>query len=199
LSGCVRRQDVNVNNSVDRLVTNQNYEVLLSNEQLSISGQLNGSVLSITVSNEGDSDIVIDKNFIFFVDMTAYDDKNQVIQFNHKDSFVCNQKETRVFVLSSGEKLERVVDFTKSFVTLSNATGAYFDREPMTQIINVFEESLILPENTVISKIKLEYAMNEDYQWTVPFYLGIKPDSLKYYTKPCSIIVNRSEQKNIKH
>jgi hypothetical protein len=175
------------------MVTNKSYEVLLSNDQLSLSGQLNGSVLFITISNNGDSDIVIDKNFIFFVDMVAYDDKDQIIQLNHKDSFVCNKKDTRAFVLSSGEKFKRVIDFTKSFVTLSYATGAYFDREPMTQTINVFEESWVLPEDTVINKIKLEYAMNGDYQWTVPFYLGIQPDSLKYYTKPCSIIIYQSE------
>jgi hypothetical protein len=193
LTGCIRQQSENVNNPVDGMVTNQGYEVLLSNDQLSLSGMLNGNVLSITMSNKSDTDIVIDKNFVFFVDITAYNDKDEMIQFDYKDSFVCNQKDSRAFVLSPNKKFERTIDFTKSFVTLSFATGHYFDREPTSQIINVFEESLVLPKNTIISKIKLEYAMKADYQWTVPFYLGIKPDALGYFTKPCSIIIHQSK------
>jgi hypothetical protein len=188
LSGCDKKQAVN--NCDDFSDNNISYTVLLHDNQLCISGQLKGNILSIIATNKGNSDIIVDKDFIFFVRLTAYDDNGQIISFNHdrNNTLNHNQKNARAFVLSPNKKIERIIDFNKSFVTLTSAEGTTLLKENVQPIIIVFEELLVLPNNTIISKIKLEYG-REDEQWKVPFYLGSTPDSIKYYTKPSSILI----------
>ncbi|MDR2170089.1 MAG: hypothetical protein LBP59_08105 [Planctomycetaceae bacterium] len=189
-SGCDKKQVVNNSNSN----SNQNYSILLHDDQLCISGQLKSNILSIIATNKGNSNIIVDKDFIFFVKLTAYDDKGQIIRFNHNNNVTFDQKNSRTFVLSPNKKIERVIDFNKSFVTLSSAEGTTLTKENVQPIIIVFEESLVLPADIIISKIKLEYC-NEYEKWMVPFYLGVAPDSIKYYTKPSSILIYQSAPK----
>jgi hypothetical protein len=192
-NGCYTEQvthNVHSGNQID----NKCSENLSCDNQLFFSGQLNGNILDITASNVGDSNIVIDKNLVFFVHLTAYDDKKQMICFSPID-IVNSPSNNRDYVLLPGKKINRRIDFNKNFIDLSFATSAILDTPTRQVSIEAFEQSLALPPDVVIDKVVLEYGMDADDKWLVPYYLGCKPDSLIFYTKPCSITIQQSKQK----
>jgi hypothetical protein len=170
----------------------------LNDDLLLFSGSLIGNELDIVVTNRGTSDIVVDRNLVFFLQINVYDGNDQQIVFEHGIETLDKVIVDREYVLRPGERITRHINFNKSFVILTHVTGTFFEQNHTFSKTYAYEQSQVLPPNTTISKVELEYGHESHDHWTtVHLYLGVFPESLKFYTKYHKIVIKQSGHKRI--